>query len=323
SYIADSPLGLIRALAEVLKNLLASLVTIYTIPVIAGWPAGWLLAQVPIAAFPPVPAARPAAVLKTHPELPSAYTEAELRAHNDYFLSLVAHPAAYWALGFFAALAVLFTMAALFIEWKSDSQPSEYLRMQISRLTRASVAFALVVFTLTIALPGLMRLCWWASSHTPTTPGSAFAALSGVVGLNYVAALIAMIWRDKNKLAKSTGTQPSPSFLKRVLPPEVIALLLTVATLAVLLVVWLALLGSFAAGVFHYATHNGWGEVTHVPHWSWWLTGLALTATFIGFADVTSLSLHPFYRRRLARTFAVRRTPDKGQPNTAERYPAN
>lgn len=36
-----------------------------------------------------------------------------------------------------------------------------------------------------------------------------------------------------------------------------------------------------------------------------------------------ALSLHPFYRRRLARTFAVRRTPDKGQPNTAERYPDN
>ncbi|WP_025738190.1 type VII secretion protein EccB [Mycobacterium genavense] len=38
--------------------------------------------------------------------------------------------------------------------------------------------------------------------------------------------------------------------------------------------------------------------------------GLALAWLFLGFADVTSLSLHPFYRRCLARTFAVRRGPD-------------
>jgi hypothetical protein len=308
SYIADSPLELIRALAEVLKNLLASLVTIFTIPVIAGWVAGWLLAaKMPIAAFPPVPAARP---------------EAELKGHNDQFFSLVAHPAAYWALGFFAVSAALFTMVALFIELKWDGRCSEQWRMRISGLARASAGFALVVFTLTIALPGLMRLCWWASSHTPPSPGSAFAALSGVVGLNYVAALIAMIWRDKNKLAKSAGTQPSPSFLKRILPPEVISLLLIVATLAVLLVVWLALLGSFAAGVFHYNTQSGFGEhLAPVPHWRWWLAGLVFTALSIGVADVTSLSLHPFYRRRLARTFAVRRIPDKGEPNEAVRYP--
>jgi hypothetical protein len=324
SYIADSPLGLVRALAQVLKNLVASLATIFTVPVIAGWAAGWLLAQVPIAAFPPVPAEHPVAELKAHPELASAYTEAELKGHSDYFLSLVAHPAAYWALGFFASWAVLFTMAALVIEWRWAGPRSERWRGRMSRLARASAGFGLVVFTLTIALPGLMRVCWWASSHTPPSAGSALAALSGVVGLNYVAALVAMIWRDTNKLAKSAGTAPSPSFLKRVLPSAVISLLLIVATLAVLLVVWLALLGGFAAGVFHYSTQSGWGEhLTPVPQWRWWLTGLILTVAFIGFADVTSLSLHPFYRRRLARTFAVRRKPDRGEPNTAERYPDN
>ncbi|MGE2815071.1 hypothetical protein ACQI5H_07995 [Mycobacterium heidelbergense] len=324
SYIADSPLELVIALGQVLKNLLASLVTIFTIPVIAGWAVGWLLAQVPIAAFPPVPATRPASDLKLDPQLPAMYTEDELKGHSGYFLSLVNHPGAYWALGLFASAAVLFTMAALFIEWISNSQCSECVRTWMSRLARVSAGFALVVFTLTIAVPGLMRLCWWASSQTPPTPGGALGALSGVIGLNYVAALIAMIWRDTNKLAKTAGTQPSPSLLKRVLPPAVISLLLTVATLAVLLVVWLVLLGSFAAGVFHYATQKGWDQhLTCVPNAVWWLTGLLLTAAFIGFADVTSLSLHPFYRRRLARTFAVRRQPDKGQPNRAARYPDN
>lgn len=319
SYIADSPLGLVRALAQVLKNLVASLVTIFTVPVIAGSAAGWLLAQIPIAAFAPVPAERPAADPKTPP---SAYTEAELKSHSDYFMSLVAQPGAYWALGFFAALAVLFTMAGVFVEWKWDGPGSERWRGRMSGLAGASVGFALVVFTLTIALPGLMRLCWWASIQTLPSPGGAFATLSGVVGLNYVSALIAMIWRDTNKLTQAAGAQASPSLLKRLLPPPVISLLLILATLAVLLALWLALLGSFAAGVFHYNTQKGWGAaLTYLPHWGWWVVAVALTALFMGFADVTSLSLHPFYRRRLARTFAVRRTPQRGAPNYAARYP--
>lgn len=304
SYIADSPLGLVRALAEVLKNLVASLATIFTVPVIAGAALGWLLARIPIAAFPPVPAERAA----TGPD------------NGKYFPSLVAHPAAYWALGVFAAFAVLFTMFALVEEWKSNSRSSERRQLRSLRLARACAGFALVVFTLTIALPGLMRLCSGASGHAPST-GGAFAALSGVVGLNYVAALIAMIWRDKNKLAKSADIQKSAGLLKRILPPEVISMLLTVATLAVLLVVWLALLGSFAAGAFHYCAQNGLLEhLAHMAPSLWWLGGVTLTWLFIGFADVTSLSLHPFYRRRLAHTFAVRRAPDKGVPNEAVRY---
>jgi hypothetical protein len=306
SYIADSPLGLVRALAQVLKNLLASLAIILTVPVVAGSAAGWLLAQIPIAAFPPVPAGHPVS---------------ELKQHGDYFMSLVAQPAAYWALGCFAGLAVLSTMGAVVVEWKWDSPASERWRGRISGIARASAGFALVIFTLTIALPGLMRLCWWASSQTPPSPGGAFAALSGVVGLNYVAALIAMIWRDTNKLTHDAGAQASPSWLKRILPPAVISLLLILATLAVLVAVWLALLGSFAAGVFHYNTQNGWGSgLTYLPHSGWWVVAVAVAALCMGFADVTSLSLHPFYRRRLARTFAVRRVPDRGAPNHAVRY---
>lgn len=309
SYIADSPLGLVRALGQVLKNLVASLATIFTVPIIAGSAIGWLLTRIPIAAFPPVP---------------NASSGDLVRGHSDYFLALVDRPAAYWALGFFALFAVLFTVIALGIEWKWAGPESESWRARISGWARASAGFALVVFALTIALPGLMWLCWWAYHHAPKGPGSALAALSGVVGLNYAAALLAMIWRDKKKLIPpAVGKEPTASFLKRILPPEVVSLLLTVVTLAVLMAVWLALLGGFAAGVFHYDTELGWGPHRMLPHWQWWLGGLTFTALFMGFADVTSLSLHPFYRRRLAHTFAVRRTPDVGRPNKAEPYPAN
>lgn len=294
SYLADSPLGLVRALAEVLKNLVASLAIIFSVPVIAGSAAGFLLADVPIAAFPPVSGKSTAA----GPNTPSS-------------ASLVTHPAAYWALGLFAVFAVVCTVFVLITEWRSNSRCSERRMAHALGMARASAVFALVIFTLTIALPALMLLCSAPSSHTPSSAGGAFAALSGVVGVNYVAALVAIIWRDRHKLTKSAGAQSTPRLLKRLLPPEVISLLLTLATLALLSVVWLALLGSFAAGAFQYCTQTGWGEhFLNVPPAVWWLGGLALASLFLGFADVTSLSLHPFYRRCLARTFAVRRGPD-------------
>lgn len=295
SYLADSPLGLIRALAEVLKNLVASLAIIFSVPVIAGSVAGLLLADVPVAAFPPISG-----------KTAAAGSDTPLSA------SLVTHPSAYWAIGVFAGLAVACTVFVLITEWRSNSRCSERRMALALGLARASAVFALVIFTLTIALPALMLLCSAPSSHTPSSAGGAFAALSGVVGVNYVAALVAIIWRDRHKLTKSIGTQSSPRLLKRLLPPEVISLLLTLATLALLSVVWLALLGSFAAGAFQFCTQTGWGErFLNVPPGVWWLGGLGLAALFLGFADVTSLSLHPFYRRCLARTFAVRRGADK------------
>ena len=57
SYIADSPVALIRALAEVFKNLLASMLILFTAPTLLGWMAGYLLAYpyFSFAAFVPVP----------------------------------------------------------------------------------------------------------------------------------------------------------------------------------------------------------------------------------------------------------------------------
>jgi hypothetical protein len=290
SYLADTPLRLIRALAEVLKNLIASLAVIFSVPVIAGSAAGLLLAIVPIAAFPPV----------------SAKTVGDPKVHPS--ASLVPHPAALWALGVFAGVAVVCTVFVLITEWRSNSRCSERQITRALGMARSGAVFALVILTLTVGLPALMLLCSAPSSHTPSSAGGAFAALSGVVGVNYAAALIAIVWRDRHRLTKAASAQTAPRLLKRLLPPEVVAMLLTLATLTLLLVVWLALLGSFAAGAFLYCTQTGWGEsVLNVPPGVWWLGGLALAWLFLGFADVTSLSLHPFYRRCLARTFAVRR----------------
>lgn len=53
SYIADTPMALVRALGEVLKNLLASAAMVLLIAVIFGWVWGWFVARLPLAGFVP------------------------------------------------------------------------------------------------------------------------------------------------------------------------------------------------------------------------------------------------------------------------------
>jgi hypothetical protein len=163
-----------------------------------------------------------------------------------------------------------------------------------------------------------MRLCSMVSQH----PATATTTVSGIVGLNYVATIVTM-------LTKKSGTLPlkgvtTPSWWKRVLPPGVLQLMLVLMTFALLALVWLFVLGSVAAAVFRRVTpYACGGGIPSLPG-LWWLLGLGglgVALLFLGFADVTSLSLHPFYRLRLARTFAVRRVQAPSGDWQAERYP--
>jgi hypothetical protein len=295
----------VRALLEILKNVVASLVMILTIPVIAGWVAGWALALTSIAAFPPVP---------------NPTTD-----QPDRFRSLEPHPGAYWAVGFFTVLSVVFLMTALGAEWGWWGRISDWWRTAFSSVAWASIAFAALIGVITVVLPALMHLCWQATQSKVPDTSSVVTGVSGVVGFNFVAAVVAIAWGNKSKLQLSSAAEGA-SRLKRLLPPAVLRALLVVATLAVLLIVWLVLLGCFAAAVFDFNTKTGGGpHLIAVPHWQWWLGGLTATALFIGFADVTSLSLHPFYRQRLARAFAVRRIETKDTPPAvyAKPYPRN
>jgi hypothetical protein len=306
SYIADSPAGLIRALAEVLKNLVASLVTLFVVPVILGWVAGYLLALPywPMAALVPVPNEK--------------VTDEFKREHPDFLWSLVDHSSAWWAAGLFAFLAVSFTMGAIFAEWVKSGAGSERWRLRMMRLSQASAIFGLLVLTVTAGVPGLMRLCVnLGTIHAAQHAGATAAAITSVIGLNYVTAIMAMVWK-KTKIP--VGDVTKPSWWKSILPPGVWQMVLVLVTLGVLGAVWLITLGSFAAGVFRQMTADGI-HIQAVPNWQSWIGGLAATALFLGFADVTSLSLHPFYRLRLARTFAIRRLPVGQVPGPGPRTP--
>ncbi|WP_156669697.1 hypothetical protein [Mycobacterium sp. E3339] len=305
SYIADSPADLIRALAEVLKNLLASLTILFTLPILMGWVFGYLLArpQFSFAAIVPVPNPLVDQGLKRLP--------------RGYSLCLISHPASWYAVGFFAASAVIFTTVAIVIELLSWQEGGETWKMRMQRLAVGSAVFGLVVLAVAVGLPVLMRLCSTLSLHASDNPGAAAATFSGVVGLNYLAAVVAMAWKKRTALSEEAAKL---STWKRLLPPGIVPTILVTVTLAVLLIAWLTTLGVFAAAVFRTVTADGVeGGSRYVPN-VWFVGALVVTILWIGVVDVTSVSLHPFYRRRLARTFAVRRVRAPGGGWRAKRY---
>jgi hypothetical protein len=287
SYIADSPAALIRALAEVMKNLLASLFMVFSIAAVAGWLLGWFLAKIPLTAFVPS-------------------TEFN-RVTGPHVQSLDGHAiAAAAAIAIPLAVAVIFTGCALFCEWKSTSERFTALQGRFSALARAGWLLAVVVLVITVALPGLMRIGSYlvpVGNRGGHAVGTA-SGLAGVVLLHYVATLGAMVWRQKDTISGGE------SWLKKVLPPGVMRIGLVLVTLAILFAAWLVIMGIVAAQIFTRADRNI-TQVTHIPFWGWILGGLALFIVMLSSVDVTSLSLHPFYRQRLARTFAVRREGGK------------
>ena len=211
-------------------------------------------------------------------------------------------------------------MLAIGVEWLSANSGSEDARLWFLKVARGSAVFAVLVLVAVAGLPALMWLC----SMVSPNPAGAGKILSGVVGLNYVAAIATMLMKKRNVLPLKDAA--TPSGWKRLLPPAVLQLILVLATFALLALAWLAVLGSFAVDIFQrVAPYTCGGAIPILPGFGWLaeLVLLSLAVLFLGFADVTSLSLHPFYRRRLARTFAVRRVDAPSGGGQAERYPAN
>jgi hypothetical protein len=308
SYIADSAAELANALAVVLKNLIASLGMLFAVPAILGWAFGYLLA-VPyfsFATFVPVKA-DVANQINHNTKCPGGLP------------ALADHHASWWAVGVFAILAVLCTMGAIFVEWRSATSGSEAARTRRLNAARGSAVFALLVLVVVAGLPALMWLC----SMVSPNPASAGKIVSGAVGLNYVTAIVTMLLKKRDTLPLNDPA--TASRWTRLLPPGVLQLILVLATFALLGLAWLAVLGSFAVDIFQraapYACH---GAIPVLPSYGWFMELVLLGGAllFLGFADVTSLSLHPFYRLRLARTFAVRRVKAWPCGWQAERYPA-
>jgi hypothetical protein len=272
SYIAGSPFALLRALAEVLKNLLASLVIVSLSAIIAGWLLGMFVAKVPLAA-----------VVPRKPGIPSDWPH----AHPVASLAAIAIP---------VVGTVICIASSLFCEWKSTSPQSAKWQARFTWLGEGATLLALLVFALTVAGPGLMWLCL---QRPDKGPAGAIGGIAAVVVLQYGATLSTISKKDSFL---------NPARWLKFVPSGAVRIALVLLTLGVLLVGWLLVLGIVAAHVFDVEIEDHLANLalTSDPM-TGWLALIALLALLLSFFDVTSLSLHPFYRKRLASTFAVRR----------------
>jgi hypothetical protein len=294
SYIADSPSGLVVALGEVLKNLLASLVALFWIPVALGFAVGLFYVWQPLAALVP------------------ASGDIVSKAHGDS-MSLTANGVAWWAVVVFVVGALAFQTLAMVMEWLGVADGREWFRERFTVAANGAALFAVVTLAITMAVPELMKLCGSLSLGT----GGHVGGIAGVVSLQYLVSVGAMVWRKKSSVPNKDG---GVKWTQRV-PRAIFQYAMVMLTLTVLTALWLLVFGSVAAYVFGTVVGSSGVLVTAVPHWLIWCSVLGGIALFLGVADVTSLSLHPFYRGRLARTFAVRRLQIPGMARwRAQRY---
>src|SRR5829696_2835494 len=220
--------------------------------------------------------------------------------------------AVWWTLGVGAAVAV----AAWVVVMVGLLASNDRLRLALAagNLFRAAVGVTGAVAVYAVAVPAVVwamaRLSWATPVENPV-PAASFTAVATTL-LTWFGALASTMWRRTERLAAS-GARVGP--LRGLFGGgkgggEVVEQ--QVATgLGQRLIVWavhavLAFVFLFVAAWTTAAAHR----------WPPWL-GLALLGALVGagfLIDQTWLSLHPFYRRRLASAFAVRRAhmPDGG-----------
>ncbi len=288
-YLADSPLALLRALAEVFKNLLASLLILASSAVILGWMLGMFVNYFPFRAVVPYRGAVP-------PSSPVAHQRVDIEA-------LHARPvAALAAIAVPVAAVIVCVVLGLFCEWASTSPLSSKCQGFFGRWGLRAALLALLVFGLSVAGPALMWLCLQRPDKGPV---GAIGGVAAVVVLQFSTTVLSMTSKKDSPV--------NPSRWLKFVPSGIVRMALVVLTLGVLLVAWLLLLGIVAGYVFNWEIQQAIDNPTRSrqPLTSdvqcLYLGGIAFIALVLSSFDVTSLSLHPFYRQRLAHAFAVRR----------------
>ena len=288
SYIADGLGQWLTALGVLLRGVLGSLVIIGLTITTVGLAIGEFYRDVPIAAGGNLARLRPRFdVTGSHPLAP-AYPGIP--------------PGVTYAIAAVGAATVLAYLAGQL------AVKASRVRLA-SRIAETLLRATLWLAVLGLALPALLWVSGWLT--WPLGVGSTKAGSVGGLSLlvTYLGALVAIFWRNRTTIAKTAGTvtgQAGKAPVNQILPNSVIQLILLWICLAVLILVGLLLCG--------------WVATSSLVHTPWALIPAGALAVLVLILDQTALSLHPFYRRRLARAFAVRRV-EQDHVHVAEPYP--
>jgi len=184
------------------------------------------------------------------------------------------------------------------------------------RIARGLAAVAALLGVIGLALPALV----WLSARVTWglgIKGAASTVTGGALGavlLAYLGTLVGVLWRKRQTIGKQIGTvrgwlsgARGRTGTQQAVPTSLVQRLIVLAVLLVLSLGFLLVLG--------------WVVAT-APLWpAAWQIGLPAALAFCAiFLDQTWLGLHPFYRRRLASAFAVRRLKGANGKVFAEPY---
>jgi hypothetical protein len=288
SYLADGLGQWLVALGVLLRGVLSSLVIIGLTITTLGLAIGEFYRDVPITVGGDLAQLRPRfAVTGPHPQAPP-YPAIP--------------PGVVYAIAAAGAVTVLAYLAGQL------AVKASRVRLA-SRIEVALLAVTILLAVVGVAMPALLWVgAWltWPLGFGPDRTGS-LGALTVLV--TYLGAVAAIFWRNRTTIAKSAGTVTglaSKGPVNQVLPYSMIQLILLWISLAVLILVALLF--------------GGWVATSALVH-SWRaLIPAGALAVLVLILDQTSLSLHPFYRRQLARAFAVRRV-ERDEVLVAEPYP--
>lgn len=286
SYLADSPVRLGRALMLLGRHLLLTLALLFGPAAVLGYLVGRVYVHVPVTVL----------------SLPTGHTTRDSTVH------LAFRPAGLAALGFAAGLAVLAWLAAQgahhLPQPPAAGSGAAPRRGLLDGLARGLADITVLLGVVVIALPATT---WAASSLLKASPASV-AIGSPVLGvLVTYGASVASIARKRKGLLRTAGSPP------KAVPGAAARLLLVVVALLMLLMLWLTLFGGLVTVGLQERIDTATEGI---------VGGVAVAVVLLGaFTDETTLSLHPFYRARIASAFAVRRVRLDNGHVVAEPYP--
>jgi hypothetical protein len=203
-------------------------------------------------------------------------------------------------IGALVVLAVLLYLARV-LSASSTGHRTGKLASASNVATASALLFALVG----AGIPAVVWASVWLTWHAGwrTTPGTVATTGAATGGLMYVGTLLSALWRKRKAIS-------SPAGRIRGLFSKKPTGLVVPNSMAQMLLLWICTLVVIAALV----VVSGWVAASGIDR-SWWaLLPVAALGLGVVLFDQTAMSMHPFYRRRLASAFAVRRGARRGEP---------
>jgi hypothetical protein len=287
SYLASDAAQMFVALGVLARGLLASLALAFLPAVALGVAAGWFYRAVPVAILPLLPDNTPG---------PNALS---LTAKSG--ASLSPPMPAILAVGVIGVAALLVWLVQIFFDTRLSRRGQRVYQLS----SHCSVFMTRIALIVTVVALGIPVVVWACGRLVSALGGSGFGVgVSGSVGtvlLTFLASLASLLWRKRKTIQDTVSGSASGGPRTVAVPNGLLQQLLVIASVAVLVLSWLVLFGVTTIG-----TATDLNLERRIP--SLVLAGgiVILVALVGGFLDETSLSLHPFYRGRLASAFSTR-----------------